>query len=324
MKKLICSIALLVCSYSMSQQQLFATIAGGDLYSFNLENCSRTFIGSTGIGFGDIAFTPDGRLWGIEGGELFEIDPLTATVTLIGSTGIGAVSLVGLNDTVLMAEFEMKLYAINTITANSSYIDTIGYQATGDLTWYDEDLYMTTEPHVIKMTLNNTYTDILSVTAIGSDVPICEGAFTASFDGDYNSIVGFNGENLIKICQIDGSHSMLCPNLNFGGTPGAASIRLATQIPQPVNCSTAKIDGLVSDNSFLLFPNPVKHDLNIQLKENNKFNFVIYNTVGQVIKTGRLEENLSTINVSDLTNGMYIIEFSNTVGLGQQYFVVER
>jgi hypothetical protein len=308
----------------MSQQQLFATISGGDLYSFTLEECSRTFIGSTGIGFGDIAFTPNGRLWGIAGGELFEIDPVTASTTLVGPTGTNAVSLVGLNDSILLAENDLKLYAINTITANSSYIDTIGYQASGDLTWYDEDLYMTTAPYIIKMTLNNAYTDILSVVPIGSDVPTCEGAFTASFDGDYNSIIGFNGGDLIKICQIDGSHSMLCPNLNFGGTPGAASIRLATQIPQPVNCSTANIDGLVSDDSFLLFPNPVKHDLNIQLQENNNFDFVIYNTVGQVIKAGQLEKNRSTINVSDLTNGIYILEFSSSVSRRQQYFVVER
>ena len=99
------------------------------------------------------------------------------------------------------------------------------------LTWYDDDLYMITQ--LIKIVLNDSNTAIESVTPISFTVPICEGAVTASFVGDYNSIIGFSGPDLIKVCQLDGSTQMLCPDLNIDGTPGAASIRLPTQVPQP-------------------------------------------------------------------------------------------
>ncbi len=204
MKKLFTLLLLAIYFPAFSQQPVFATIGGGDLYSFDLAKCKRHFIGVTGYGFGDIAFTPNGRLWGIEGGMLYNIDTATANSTLIGNTEIGAVTLLGLNDTTLLAEFGDNLYSINVNTAASTYIDTIGYQAAGDLTWYDDDLYLLTP--LVKITMNSTYTDILSVTLINDTVPTCEGAVTASFTGDFNSIVGFNGDNAIKICQLDGSH----------------------------------------------------------------------------------------------------------------------
>src|SRR5262249_20796009 len=157
---------------------------------------------------------PDGQLWGIAGGNLYHIDTANANATLVGNTGIGGVSLVALNDTTLLIEGNSILYGINVNTASSYYIDTIGYSASGDLTWYDDDLFMVTSGvQIIKIVLNNTYSSIVSVTPIGSAVPTCEGAVTASFIGNYNSIVGFNGSNLIKICQLDGSYQMLCPSL---------------------------------------------------------------------------------------------------------------
>lgn len=323
MKKLFTGILLLVSINTFSQQPIFATISGGDLYSFDVTNCTRHFIGSTGQGFGDIAFTPDGQLWGIVGGELYNIDTTTANATLIGNTGVGAVSLVGLNDTTLLAEYAMKLYRINTNNATSTYIDTIGFQAAGDLTWYDDDLYMTTP--LVKIVLNNSYSAILSVTPISLTVPTCEGAATASFVEDYNQIIGFNGPNLIKICQLDGSYQTLCPNLNIGGTPGAASIRLTTQSPQPITCEkTTGVENLSKDKALLLFPNPVTNELNIQTNINNQTQYKIYNLVGQIIKTGVLQSHLTTISIDNFSGGIYIIELTADKKYERQRFIVEK
>jgi hypothetical protein len=261
MKKGVVVVLFLSWLNGFSQQPIFATISGGNLYSFDLTNCTRHFIGSTGQGFGDIAFTPDGRLWGIISGNLYQIDTATAIASLVGNTGIGGVTLVGLNDTTLLIELTTILYGINTNTAASYLIDTIGYSAAGDLTWYDDDLYMVTSGgRIIRIVLDSTFTSILSVAQIGSSIPTCEGAVTASFEDNYNSIVGFNGPNLIKICQIDGSFSTLCPSLNVGGTPGAASIRLATQIPQPAFCSITGIEDYSMNNLFSIYPNPAQNN----------------------------------------------------------------
>lgn len=255
LRKIILSTGLILLAIleGFSQQPaIYASISGGDLYSFDITNCTRRFIGSTNQGFGDLAFTEDGRLWGIGGGRLYHIDTATAFTTFIGNT-IGGVSLVGLDDSTLLIESGMKLYGIRTSDASYYYIDTIGYQATGDLTWYDDDLYMVTgagmtNGGVIRIELNSTYTAITNVTLIGSSMPSCEGAFTASFPGLYNSIVGFNGPNLVKICHINGTSEMLCPALNIGGTPGGAAMRLPTQNPKPTRCNPPMINNLYSDS----------------------------------------------------------------------------
>lgn len=234
MKKLLIVLGLFGSHAMVAQEMIYATIAGGDLYAFDIYNCTSQFIGSTGQGFGDIAFTPNGRLWGIVNYELYEIDPLTANAELVGFTGVGSVSLVALNDSTLLTEADLQLYALNTNDASSYVIGTIGYGASGDLTWYDNDLYMLTP--LIKIVLDDSFTSIVDVIPVSLDIPICEGAATASFGDEWNSIVGFQGEDLIKVCHIDGSYELLCPGLNVGGTPGAASIRLATQIPEPIAC----------------------------------------------------------------------------------------
>lgn len=326
MKNILLALLLTVSLPSFSQEPIFATIAGGDLYAFNLENCTRRFIGSTGQGFGDIAFTPNGELWGIVGGELYQIDTATANATLVGSTGLEAVSLVGLNDSTLLAESGAKLYKIHTTDASFTYVDTIGYQAAGDLTWYDDDLYIVTssEP-IIRIVLNSSITAILSVTPIGISAPTCEGAVTASFDGEYNSIVGFSGPNLIKICQIDASVQKLCPDLNIGGTPGAASLRLPTQSPVPESCEkTNSLEASPSGHAFSIFPNPATSQLNIEVTIDRNGTFSIYNALGQRIKTGDLGGNTTTLEINDWIDGVYYIEVSVDAKTERQRFVVKR
>ncbi len=327
MKKILLILFLLIGSKTFSQEPVFATISGGDLYSFDLSNCTRRFIGSTGQAFGDIAFTPDGQLWGIISGFLYHVDTTTANATLIGNMGVQCVSLVGLNDTTLLVESGNNLYSVNTNTALSTYIDTIGYQASGDLTWYDDDLYMVTSMSgIIRIVLNSTYSAIISTTLIGTNLPSCEGAITATFPGDYNSIVGFSGPDLIKICQLDGSYQMLCPALNIAGTPGGASIRLATQVPQPSVCHIpAPISEISIDNfNFEFFPNPVINELNIKSMLQGKVNINILNSLGQRIISGIISENVSTLNLSKFKNGMYYVELTNEKHTTRLRFVVEK
>ncbi len=324
MKQFLVSLLIFAAFKSFGQEAIFATIAGGDLYSFDVENCTRTFIGSTGHGFGDIAFTPNGELWGIISGDLYQIDTATANATLIGSTGIGAVSLVGLDDTTLLAESGFNLYGINTNTGSSFYIDTIGFQASGDLTWYDENLYLVTSAgQIIKMTLDNSVSSILSIAPIGSNIPTCEGAVTASFTEDFNSIVGFNGPDLIKICQIDGSHQLLCPSLNVGGTPGAASIRLASQTPTPTTCSMTSIDEVSNDTDFLIFPNPANESISVSSYTERQFGYSIYNIVGQQIQSGTTKTSAPII-IDKLCSGLYSIEIITEGIIRTQRFVVRK
>ena len=324
MKNVITGLLLAICHNSFPQEPIFATISGGDLYSFNLETCTRTYKGATGYGFGDIAFTPNGELWGIVSGNLYHIDTTTAIATLIGSTGIGAVSLVGLNDTTLLADIGLNLYGINTNTATSYYIDHIGYQGAGDLTWYDDDLYIvTTAGQIVRITLNETYSSILSVVPIGSSIPTCEGAVTASFIGDYNSIVGFHGPDLIKICQIDGTYQTLCPGLNFGGTPGAAAIRLASQAPEPLSCIPTSIHRPPAVMEMFIYPNPTNGSINISSSLPRSYNYSICNAFGQIVRSGAAEAD-TNIPLDELCNGIYSIEIRSETKKFRQRFILQK
>lgn len=302
--------------YLLSQQSIYATIYGGDLYSIEIEDCTRRFVGSTEHIFGDIAFTPDGRLWGIEFGDIYQIDTVSAAATLVGSSGLSAVSLVALNDTILLAESGKKLYGINTEDAFAYYIDTIGFSASGDLTWYDNDLYMTSGDKLIKMVLNATTTAISSVVIVNSDdvpIPVCEAAATAYFTDDYNSILGFNGPDLYKICQLDGTSILLCPMVNEGGTSGAASFRLPVQIPEPVTCKLIET-GILSENNYIyVSPNPCIDYINISSDHFSIDNasMLIKNSFGETIlykpEMNMHSSKMSAIDISNFAKGIYFI-----------------
>jgi hypothetical protein len=222
-------------------------------------------------------------------------------------------------------ESDNKLYGLRTSNATAYYIDTIGYQAAGDLTWYDKDLYMVTAAgQIIKMVLNDTYTALLSVTPVGSDIPTCEAAVTAAFSGGFNAIIGFNGPNLIKICQIDGSYSPLCTNLNLNGTPGAAARRLPVQTPQPVSCVVTNIQSPDQAMAFSTYPNPARHEIHIRMPEYRETTFYLYDMLGQLVKTGPLVSEESVLTTADLASGVYTLALHSEAGRSRQCVVVQR
>ena len=70
--------------------------------------------------------------------------------------------------------------------------------------------------------------------------------------------------------------------------------------------------GLVETNdnaSFALYPNPVDNELNVSLAKSDGATFRITNNLGQQVNSGQL--NGSSIDVSRLNTGIYIIELNN-------------
>jgi gliding motility-associated-like protein len=248
LKKLFVIFLLINASLCKAQDSIFVVISGGDLYSLDINNCTSNFIGKTNGSFGDIAITPNGILWGISSGILYKINPQTADTTIIGQTGKSGVTLVELNDTILLMEFGKDLYKIDTRTAVSTLVGNIGYQAAGDLTWMDNDLFMISAGILIKIELDALVTKINKVTPINNSsnlLPNCEGLVSAEFDNEYNYIIGFSADDVYKICPIDGSYVTMCNNIVPNGIPGGAAKRLKVQNPLPKNCSKPNITGIV-------------------------------------------------------------------------------
>jgi len=62
-----------------------------------------------------------------------------------------------------------------------------------------------------------------------------------------------------------------------------------------------------------LHPNPVKKGnlLRLTILDNRSYNYVIYNYLGQSVQKGMIKNSENTIATSDLTSGMYILDFTN-------------
>ncbi len=229
----------------LAQQEILATDSNGDLFSYDLENCTKSFIGSTNIGFGDIALTTNNELWGVENSNLYHINKTNGSVTFINNMSISPVSLVGLDDTTLLAEYQLNLYSINTNTAQVELIGYLGYSADGDLIWDGETLFMLTP--FIKIELNTNLSQILKVTPIITTVPISQGSVLLG--DNYYTLVSFSGKDVYEVCPLDGSYELMCENLNIDGIPGAASTISVINKLNTINVFTPNSDG---QNDFFI------------------------------------------------------------------------
>ena len=64
------------------------------------------------------------------------------------------------------------------------------------------------------------------------------------------------------------------------------------------------------ENNFLISPNPTWDFITIQLKNSEKEEIQIYNSIGQLVNEISVSNN-SKIDVSDLSNGIYFIKSKN-------------
>ncbi|MFY1045128.1 T9SS type A sorting domain-containing protein [Chryseobacterium sp. GP-SGM7] len=65
-----------------------------------------------------------------------------------------------------------------------------------------------------------------------------------------------------------------------------------------------------TENKIALFPNPVKDALYIKASEQIDYYYQIYNMTGQIVKSGKFENNFA--DVSNLVNGIYLVRINNS------------
>lgn len=72
---------------------------------------------------------------------------------------------------------------------------------------------------------------------------------------------------------------------------------------------------------FAIYPNPAKDELNVQVKDNRNYNFIITNLVGQMI----LKSANKKINIKGLTSGEYLLSIYNKENklIGTKKFIVK-
>ncbi|MGB0985116.1 MAG: T9SS type A sorting domain-containing protein, partial [Saprospiraceae bacterium] len=71
------------------------------------------------------------------------------------------------------------------------------------------------------------------------------------------------------------------------------------------------IENRGEENPLMIFPNPVKNELNIR---NGEGLATIYNLLGQPVKQLSIDNQQLTLNVSDLTEGQYVLHIQKENG----------
>jgi hypothetical protein len=225
MRRLLFILFVAVFVKSHCQTPVYVLTATSEIYKVTLSNCTASLIIKNQFGGVDIALTPSRRLWVVIGTQIHEVDTVTGAYSNL-SASIPSISappgMVALNDSVLMVEYNAKLFKFNTTGAlnapmTSTLVGNLGYLSNGDLTWYDNDLYMSSSNTLVRIKLNNNFSSIISVTPlrpVESNWGISNwGLGSVPFPGEPNAFIGTDDRSIIKICHIDGSSGMLCPNI---------------------------------------------------------------------------------------------------------------
>lgn len=136
----ICAALALLAFVPAHAQTIYGSLRDGSIVTINADTGDVTPIGRTRFAISDIAFAPDGTLYGISSITLFKINPLTAATTVIGDFGVANMNALAVrSDGTLFAAGVNRVYTINpttgAATALPSFLDEFGgpFRSSGDL-----------------------------------------------------------------------------------------------------------------------------------------------------------------------------------------------
>ena len=150
-------IYFLIISGQIIGQSVFVCTGAGALWKTNPNTCVSSLVGSCPV-FQDIAFLPNGNLYGLNGVGIYLIDTSTAVSTLISTTSIvRGSSFVGGSNGKLYSVGGSTLYEIDIIANTSTILGTVGCASAGDLSFFNGELYLTCVGNgLIKIDLTTT------------------------------------------------------------------------------------------------------------------------------------------------------------------------
>ena len=79
-----------------------------------------------------------------------------------------------------------------------------------------------------------------------------------------------------------------------------------------IGCTTTSISDINSSlDQFKVFPNPFDQELTIEIKSPQFNDFSIYNIIGEIVTSGKLNSQVNTIDLSSLGPNVYILIIEN-------------
>ena len=64
-------------------------------------------------------------------------------------------------------------------------------------------------------------------------------------------------------------------------------------------------------NNYKVFPNPFNQELTIEVKSAQANDFEIYNVIGELVISGKLNSQINTIDLSSLPPNVYLLQIEN-------------
>lgn len=121
-----------------------------------------------------------------------------------------------------------------------------------------------------------------------------------------NITVNYNNESTASPTSYSWEFSGGTPSTSTSASPAVSysgpgnKTKLSLVIPPKISENDSEVD---------IFPNPVKDYIHVDFKNNKESEYVIYDMAGSILKRGIISEG--KINISDLTNGVYILSIKN-------------
>lgn len=229
---------LLVGPWIATAQEAYVSLSNGELIVIDVQRCTSRRVGNTIIPMFDIAISPGGVIYGNgKDNRLYRINSQNGFPTLVGSLNPAAGddfnSLVFSSTGVLYAATNKStnLYRIDTTNANTTSLGNMKFQAAGDLTFFEGNLYLAAqENELVRIDINNpsqsrlvgrmnASSTIFGVVSIG----------TLDCRGGQPRMYALGGDQIYEVSAINASTRQVCSNLRLSGTIyGAASPLEAT------------------------------------------------------------------------------------------------
>lgn len=223
------ALLLLLSAAAGAAPDLYTHDAAGVLATVDVETGTVTPIGNMGVEMTDIAFAPDGRLFGISFTSFYEIDPETAVPTFIGNHGVsgGNALVFGGDDVIYAAGASGDLYQIDPTNGAGTVIGDLGLgvASAGDLAFNGPDFFLsTTAGDLLQIDLGPPATGAV-VGSLG--FPDVFGLATA----DDGVLYGISGTQIFAVDTATGAGT---PVVDFGGQglgPSFGSTFLGEALP---------------------------------------------------------------------------------------------
>ena len=223
MKKSLILFFIIIFTSQVSAQVIYVSSANDELYRLDINNCVYEFVSDIQSQMYDISFHPNGNLYGISGhGNFYEIDTIDGTTNFIHDFDWQNFNSLTIdwNGLVYTTGNFGQLWSYDILSGDEIYHGDIGYAATGDLTFFEGNLYAAVtldrivlididEPsNSIVIIDENVFGDVLGIVSFAADCnDITVYALVDNFTNIYQNTdiyqIDFTTNSFLHVCELD-------------------------------------------------------------------------------------------------------------------------